>query len=200
MKLITATLTGTRPLLMHNERLANPLDPHAIALKEVTKKRQKTEDDYWLCAEREFAGGIYCDDEVGPYIPGIAIRALLLGAARKMKLGKQLEEGVMILDPMNKLEYKGPRTVAALWKAKFYDQRMVGNQNVRVLRTRPMFKDWTVSFRLAFDPSFLNEADIKAIVTRGETIGLMDYRPVFGTFASKCEAAVSFNPNLAEAA
>ena len=33
---------GVGPLLMHNGRMADPLDPHAIKLATVTGKRAKT--------------------------------------------------------------------------------------------------------------------------------------------------------------
>jgi hypothetical protein len=35
------TCTGTRPLLMHNVRLASPLDPYAKRLKALNSKKVK---------------------------------------------------------------------------------------------------------------------------------------------------------------
>ena len=64
------TITGTAPLLMHNGRLANPLDPSTQALKSLTSKRKKTDDDLFDIARAEFLGGLYIDPDVGPYVPG----------------------------------------------------------------------------------------------------------------------------------
>ena len=39
-------LVGTRPMIQHNARLANPLDPYTQALAKITGKRKKTLEDH----------------------------------------------------------------------------------------------------------------------------------------------------------
>lgn len=63
------TLHGINPLLMHNSRLSNPLDPNAKAMKKVSGKRQKTDEDHAELARLEHAGSLYHDPIAGPYIP-----------------------------------------------------------------------------------------------------------------------------------
>ena len=46
-------ITGAAPLLMHNGRLADPLDEHARAMARVADKRPKTEADHLRLAELE---------------------------------------------------------------------------------------------------------------------------------------------------
>lgn len=194
MKMLTVTLTGTKELLMHNEQLANPTSDIVQEMKELTAKRKKTLADHKALAEVEFRGGLYHDEKIGPYIPDRVLRAMMIGAAKKLKLGREVTENVVVLDPMPPLQYDGERSVKGLWAKKFYDQRMVGNQKVRVLRTRPKFPvGWSVTFTISFDDAQINESSVRSVVTRAETMGICDFRPLFGTFkatfgARKAEA------------
>lgn len=187
MKTARITLKGTKPLLMHNEILANPLSPIAQKLKAVTKKRQKTDADYEEAAEIEFEGGLYFHDEDGPYLPDRVVRSALIEAARKFKMGRQFEEGVEYPMERYPLIYDGPRTIKGLWKGKFYDQRMVGNQNVKVLRTRPRFNDWSCVVEIIFDETMVDDRAMEQIVARAGSLGICDYRPLFGGFVGTVE-------------
>lgn len=61
MKKFTLTLTGVTPLLVHNARLADPLDPIVRQTKPISGKRSKTEEDHLELARLEFIGGLYYD-------------------------------------------------------------------------------------------------------------------------------------------
>lgn len=194
MKIMTVRYTGTKELLMHNERLANPIDPIVQEMKALTAKRKKTDADHREIAEVEFRGGLYFDDKLGPVIPDRVIRASLIEGARKLKLGREVTENVLVMEAMTPLEYDGPRTVAGLWQKKFYDQRMVGNQKVRVLRTRPKFPvGWSILVRLQFDNDAFDERNLIAVIKRSESLGLCDYRPLYGTFSSTVEDVVALD-------
>jgi len=184
MKTATIKITGTKPLLMHNEILANPLAEVSQRLKAVTKKRGKTDSDFAEAAEIEFEGGLYFHDKDGPHIPDRVIRSVIIGAARKFKQGRQAEEGIEYPLERYPLIYSGPRTVKGLWGAKFYDQRMVGNQNVRILRTRPRFNEWACNVSIIFDETMIDDRALEQIVKRAGTLGLGDYRPLFGGFTA----------------
>ena len=45
MATIKLKLTGINRMLMHNGRLANPLNPYSKAKSKLTAKRKKTEED-----------------------------------------------------------------------------------------------------------------------------------------------------------
>lgn len=47
-------ITGIAPLLMHNGRLADPLDPHSKALADAARRRGKIEADHLEIARLEF--------------------------------------------------------------------------------------------------------------------------------------------------
>lgn len=89
MELVTLRITGTSPLMMHSDRLANPLNPATKAHKELTGKRKKTDDDHLAIARSEFIAGAYYDEKLGFYIPGANFDATFLAGAKLQKLGVQ---------------------------------------------------------------------------------------------------------------
>lgn len=182
------TLTGTAPLLMHNSRLANPLDPATKALKRYTAKRNKTDEDHETIARLEHAGGLYLDPDVGPFIPGENISRCLVDGAKLTKQGVKVTRGVFIKTDVNPLSYDGPRTADGLWEAgyKHMASAKVGMQ--RIMRCRPVFYDWIVEADGFLDASVLELSDIASIaVNAGQMIGLGDWRPRFGRFTATVE-------------
>jgi len=94
---VRLTIIGTMSLLMHNAQLSDPLATITKQLKKVSGKRIKTEADHEEMARIEFEGGLYFDDESGPYIPSANIHACLLKAARMTRQGPAVERGVQYL-------------------------------------------------------------------------------------------------------
>lgn len=183
------TLTGTAPLLMHNARLADPLDPVTKALKKVTGKRQKTDDDHEEIARLEHAGSLYLDPDAGPYLPGQNVERALVDAARITKQGVKVQRGVFITTDINPLGYRGPRDADGLWADENYrHMASVKVQQARTMRCRPMFREWTVEADGILDPSVLDLEVLETIaVTGGQMIGLGDWRPRFGRFVAEVE-------------
>jgi hypothetical protein len=180
---IKVRITGTRPLLMHSDKFADPLNPLTKAHKELTGKRKKTDEDHALIAKSEWMGGLYIDSK-GPYIPGVNIEAAMIGGGKLSKLGTQLKRSVEILDEKCHLEYSGPKSAEALWEAGFYDARSVKVQTARLMRYRPMFREWSCIAEVAYDPDSINrEQVIKCLEDGGQYCGVGDYRPKFGRFS-----------------
>lgn len=186
-------LTGTAQLLMHNSRLANPLDPATKALKKATGKRTKTDDDHELIARLEHAGSLYFDPTVGPYIPSDNIWRALYDGAKKHKFGVKLKEGVVFdVRPdgaprlaVNPLQYNGPRSIDGLWKDEnFRHFASVKIGTSRTMRCRPVFPaGWSVEAEGVLDPNIIDFDDLALIAnTSGQVIGLGDWRPKFGRF------------------
>ena len=185
------TITGTAPMLMHNGRLANPLDPATQALKALTAKRKKTDDDLIDIARAEFLGGLYIDPDVGPYVPGENVERAILDAAKLTKNGMNVKRGLFIETDVNPIAYHGPRTAEALWEDEnFRLIRTVRNQQNRVSRCRPMFTDWRTSAEGTLDESVLDFRTLAAIVEQaGAYVGLGDWRPRYGRFTADLEKA-----------
>lgn len=181
---LTFRLTGVSPLVMHNGRLANPLDPMAKALKRVTGKRAKTDADHEEMARIEFLGGLYVGED-GPCIPGELIEATLIAAAKKSKRGPQAKAG-LLSDGMHRIDYDGPRAPDDLWADERF-RLTVGVRvgQARVMRTRPIFRDWSAEIFVDFLPDQLNRAEVAEMVgVAGSIVGLGDWRPRFGRFTA----------------
>jgi hypothetical protein len=191
IKRFRITIAGNK-LLMHNGQLADPLNTYTKQLKEMTSKRKKSDDDHEKIAEIEFQGGLYFDDGAGPFIPADALDAVITKGATKKRLGTVVQACVRTAEDINPLQYetfgaKGARTRDGLWKEpRFRDRRGCGVQKSRVIRTRPKFTNWSVTFEIDVVPSELNAKDIKqAIIDAGVYVGLCDFRPRFGLFTLK---------------
>lgn len=182
----TLTITGTAPLLMHNSRLADKLDPITREKSAVASKRKKTDEDDLLLSRLEWTGGLYFDPEVGPYLPGDNIFKALVEAARKSKDGKRVEQGIFITTDVNPLVYKGPRTIDGLWADEnFVFRRTVKQQMSRITRTRPIFREWVAEVEGVLDPSVLDLDDVESFAEiAGSYIGVGDWRPRYGRFTA----------------
>ena len=182
------TVKGTAPMITHNGDLANPLLPGSRTLKELTSKRGKTESDIRAIAEVEWNNGFYLNAKGEPCIPSRVLRAAFLAGAKKSKQGVKFSSGVYILDDAQ-FDYSGPKTPAEMFaqgglNSKFVHQCMENVNSGKVLRTRPIFHDWTAKFDLLFDPDVIDGKDVFAAVEAcGRLIGFGDKRPQFGRFS-----------------
>lgn len=177
-------LSGAAPLLMHNARLSDPLNPLAKMLRRVTSKRAKTEADHEEMARIEFLGSLYVD-KGEPCIPGEVLEACLTEAAKKMRRGNQAKAGIICLGNFP-LEYDGPRKPDDLWANEQFRLTVgVKIQRNRVMRTRPIFRDWACEVSVDFRPGDLNQADVEEMVrVAGDVVGIGDWRPKFGRFTA----------------
>lgn len=183
LKSVEFVITGTAPMLMHNVRLADPLDPFAKEVKRLAGKRAKTDADHLEISNVEWEGSLYWSDELGLHIPGVNMETALKmgGAARKLK--KKFEAGVVVDDTA--IIHSGPKTMEALRDDKrFRDRRACTVNKSKIMRTRPKIPvGWKAEVVVKYDDSRLNKSDIEqAMRTVGEEIGIGAYRPRFGRF------------------
>jgi len=184
---LTLKLTGTRPMLMHNGRLANPLDPHTRAIKAIAGKKKKTDADYANLALLESRGGMYeaPGDVIG--LPIENVWTSLRDAGRAFKIGKQIEQALIPSPEIVPLEIDGA-TIKCDDYLTDHPERLsyvpVVVNNKRTMRARPIIPvGWqaTVSFTLLDDVLQL-ETLAPAIDRAGRLVGLGDRRPMFGTY------------------
>lgn len=181
-------LVGVMPLLMHNVRLADDLDPYKRAISVLTaKKTKKTDEDKLEIDRLSFAGGLYHDAETGPYIPAANILRCLREAAAQTREGKTIEQGVIFGADHARLEYDGPRDIAGLWgndgDSPFVDRRMVTVDRKRIPRVRPCFPEWALSIPVEIDTTVIKSPEAFAdIVARAGRVGIGDYRSIYGKF------------------
>ena len=184
MEQITLELTGTAPLLMHRPITVDVLNPLTQEIKALTGKRKKTLDDIKIIQRLEWQAGLYHDEVIGPYLPGVNIETCLRDAGKLSKQGAAVTRGVVCGVANVPVEYDGPRTIQEMWDANMKDYRRVGNQQNSVMRCRPQFPRWTLSVPLYVEESVIDVQDVQAIAVKaGLMIGLGDYRPRFGRFS-----------------
>ena len=180
-KSLRLRLSG-KSFIAHNGQLANPLNKFTKSLKEVTSKRSKTDADFERMAQIEFCGSLYMNG-AGPCIPAEMIEAAAVAGAKKVKAGPKAKAGLVAADHAA-LEYEGPRTADELWANE--DFRLVAGvkvNNSRVMRTRPIFKNWSAVIEIEYDDTMANESSVIEWFQRcGAEVGIGDWRPKHGRF------------------
>lgn len=187
MRTVKLALQGIAPLLQHNPRLADPMDPITRQMKAITSKRKKTDEDLEALENLEFEGGLYLDDHVGPYVPATWVKSCLIRAGVVTKDGQNVQRSVHPTDIVLPLIYRGPRDLAGLMADHtFRDRQSVRVGMKRVFRVRPKFADWRLEAELVLDESILNfDRFAEIAATAGAMIGLGDYRPLYGRFTTE---------------
>jgi len=184
-------MVGTAPLLMHNVRLADDQNAYTRAISKLTAKRsKKTEEDKLEIDRLSFAGGLYFDEEIGPYIPAENIFRCLMEAGSLTRSGKKIERGVIFEGTRARLEYDGPRDIDSLWgnngDSPFVDRRMVAVQRQRIPRVRPIFPEWSASIGVEIDGQVIDPEEFEDIVEKaGRLVGIGDFRRFYGKFSGR---------------
>ena len=175
-------ISGTKRLIMHCGRLADPLDPITKDLARLTSKRLKTEADHEEIGKVEWFGGLWLHNGK-PCIPAEALMATFVEAAKTRKRGPQAEAG-LVVEQHALLRHPGPTNLDKLWKNKNFRLRAgVHVHGSRTMRTRPVFADWSTEFTAHFLPTLLNRDEIyETYVLAGFLKGLGDWRPQNGTY------------------
>jgi len=202
MRNIVIKVTGRTELLMHNGKLANPMDPATKELNQAYAewKRTKNDEAFEELSRVEFGGSMYYHEAdgtvIGPYWSTDSFHACLKNAGAKIvKKGRTTFKNFVAaaLIPgdtdINPLVYRGskrgepvPRKLEDLWEDKYYrDIRPARVGSAKVMRTRPVFHDWKFEVPFTLDTEVLDIADLQRILTiAGQIVGLGDWRPEKG--------------------
>jgi len=176
-------LGSTVPIVLHNGQMADPLNLHTKALKKLTSKKKKTDEDLLEIQRVEWMGGLYYDPKTGPYIPAEAIEACIFNGAKLSRRGKDFKAACFVQGSKIPLLYDGPRDLEKLWAdGSFKDIRGVVVSNRRVMRCRPLFAPpWSIEFEIEYDD--INEDDLVQVCgDAGRKAGLCEMRPRYGRF------------------
>lgn len=168
MKKVKVELKGLTPILMNNPQ-------SMLEEKDKIRTPGKTynikEDAEKLAYKKE-------DGEL--YIPATAIKGSLINAASMGKIGKFAAKpivagGVFILE----------QEIGLGTKKYDLDIRTVVIQKARIVKARPMIKNWKVSFELQYNDALIGDGDIikQLLIAAGQRVGLLDFRPQkYGSF------------------
>lgn len=173
---IEFVLSGTSALLHHNPQMVDPENEWNREIKELTKKRKKTDSDLKEIERLEWHGGLYTAEIDGKIVvsqPSSKVRKCLINAAKISKQGKQIERAIIMTELNVPLIYDGSDKtknaeveVARLFANKAFHSRLsVGIGNKRVMRVRPQFWPWALIVPAVFVPDAgLNFDELERIV------------------------------------
>ena len=180
-------LTGMVPIILHNGRKANPLDPWSKALKAISSKRKKVDSDYEEMARIEWYASLYQDNEGRIILPAMMIEATLQNGAKKHKLGQIAKAGLFV-DRCSLLSFDGDNlSVDELWNRNENTLTVACRvQSAKVMRTRFSAEEWSATINVCYEDELFNQAQIVDIVdSAGSQVGLGDWRPKHGRFQAE---------------
>ena len=184
-------LQGVSPLLCHNGQTADPRNTFAKAMKAVSSKRKKTDADYDEMARLEWLAGLYrIDGDL--VIPDYVIESTMIAGAKKSKRGPQAKCGLFFTEHASlvfpgKPDVINDETLAEMFMSGDFTHTIgVKVGMAKVMRTRPMFRNWSISAIAQYDPDVLNLRDVEEIASdAGKLVGIGDWRPKHGRFEAE---------------
>jgi len=164
MKKYKVEITGITPLLMNK--------PEAYGFDEQWVQKKASED--W---EKEALKKLYIDSEGIIYQPATHIDRALIEAGKKIKVKGQgkatyskLFGSMASVDEFEivhkKQEYEINKCLVVIPSTKG-----------RIMRYRPMFKNWALEFHISFEEEISAEVIKEALEIAGKYVGIGDWRP-----------------------
>lgn len=191
MSTVRVTLTGSQPLLLHNGRLANPLDPSTRELKKLTSKTKKTDDDLGMMIAVEARGAAYETPDGMIGLPDANAWRAIEEAAKAYKRGRDVARAV-IYDPQRiapiLIDGEAVAVEEYLQREGAIDYRPVGVNGRTVMRSRPIIQHWSSSHDFEVYEDIVMVEDLAQFVERaGRLHGVGDHRPQYGRFTASVE-------------
>lgn len=184
---LSLKIEGAAPLIMHNGELANRNYWAAKAIKSLTSMTKKTDSDHDEIARLEWFGSLYLKDKKVS-IPRFLQEATLIDGAKKIRLKKPAQAGLFATDDTF-LEFdKKDLPIEELWKLEEHQLYKTAkiNGKSKVMRMRPIFREWSFTMHLKYLDELLNEKQIIQMAEiAGMQCGIGDWRPQNGRFLVK---------------
>lgn len=186
---LTLTIRGTeRPLLMHSSRLADPFDQYTQQIAKISRKRQKTVEDYSTLAMLETRGSAWETDDGLLGIPNRAVWRAVQEAGTATKKGTAIKRALHFEDIIVPLTIDGEKVAV-----KDYFHSLTNHENMfyttvvvnkkRTMRARAMVRNWASTHTFTLNESELDFETLRPVIYRAaDLIGLGDWRPTYGSF------------------
>ncbi len=195
MEQIKLKLTGATALVMHNVRLSDSFNIYSKALKKLTSVDKKSKTDKWesQVARVEWEGGLYIH-EGKIQLPARVIKGTLINGGKKNKKGQQFINGVEVpehtpviypgqqmllpITPKHEDYIPSPAldpffTEEHMWRTSVVNPGSV--KKTRVMRTRPIFYQWSMTFTILLDTEVLNRDDfVMGCDAAGKMVGFCE--------------------------
>ena len=171
MKKIEVELEGTgEGLLMHSAQ--------NMVQKDITKNPTRQYD-----IKKDAEEVAYRNSNGELYIPSRCLKACILNASSWYKFGKKSAKPI-IAGCTRILPFSGDEIVLTDLKNKVLkeykvDTRPVIIQRARIIRARPLIKDWKIKFYIMYNEQMIGNTQIiqQILEEAGQRIGLLDNRP-----------------------
>lgn len=190
MKNLKVTWKGTSPLIMHSCQCVNQLHPIQREMKKYTSKRTKTEEDLVKISDLEWEAGAYWKEGLGLYIPAENVTATIVNGAKSFKKGTDIQKYVIVTDLYIPFKYGENLTKEELISNYEYrDTRPMTVSKSKVMRTRPRFDQWNITFNLSYEEEKIDlDTILLALENAGKYVGLCDSRKMgYGRFVVTAE-------------
>ena len=167
MATVKVTIKGVVPLLQHRY----PSEKEETKIMKVRGARDYSKEAE-LALYRDEVGTIYQPAE---HILGALIKAAVdfKITGRGKKTYKDLIKSAIVISP-DAIPHKNKK-----WEV---DRRMVVIQRSRIMRERPRFDNWELSFEIETLDEQLPLSALKEILDQAGKVGIGDFRPRFGRF------------------
>jgi len=184
MKTVTFKVKGITPLMLNNSQVVNPFNKYTVALKPLTAKRKKTEEDMTQIYQLQFESSLYMKGDTY-IIPSDHFWKAVCTAAKEQKLGKKFEQSFQVMEDSILDFPEKDMTPQELFKEGSHvdirDCVIMGRS--RVPACRAIFTTWQTEFTCWFDENQIDEKDICNIVDiAGIRYGVGTYRKKYGKF------------------
>lgn len=161
------------------------MDPYAKKIKELAKKRTRTEPEEFKLRELEARGGMYTHKNKVT-MPAENVKAMLADAGKQFRQGSTVKKAVNMTTEFLKLTFEGPTDpdVRAA-DVEYRDERIVSlnpQTKTKGVRTRPIFREWKVSGTLRFNEAVISKDELKAIFEAAGISGFCERHAGFGQF------------------
>ncbi len=192
MKNLRITWKGISPLIMHSCQCVNPLHPISKEIKKLNDKPRGykfTEEELIQLSDLEWEAGAYWKDDLGLYIPSENVEATIRNGAKANKKGKDVERFVSVTDLYIPFDYgENLSKQELISRFEYRDTRPMVVSRARILRTRPRFDQWRITFNLMYNEEKIDiETIMNAMEYAGSYVGLCDSRPKYGKFTAIIE-------------
>jgi hypothetical protein len=188
MQLILA-ITGERPMLQHNARLANPINAYTQRLRSITGKRKKTDEDLVDIMSIEARGGCWETPDGYLGVPTAAVWRSIFDAAKAYKLGQDVKRALLMGDAVEPLLVNGKKVTCDefLRDTANIDYRSVKVGTSRTMRARPIIQaGWQTTHTFELLADVIDPRNLAPVIQRaGRLVGLGDWRPTYGTFTAE---------------
>lgn len=192
---VQVTLTGTAPLVLDNIESADPENPIAREIKQITGKDSMTEEDQhrkdWLA----YFGALYLDSSKTQLVfPYRAVKRALRSGAYYVggaSLSGKIDNGMECSSIEFPLDYKGPADVRQLFEDPDFRLRLMVNKNpsgkkAMVPSVRPLIPVWSLSFTATIFNSIVGwDNVVRALQFTGKSVGIGNARKLgYGRFSA----------------